>query len=487
MNLSILKKKRWRNTLIVLGGVAVCIIGYAFMPSSSDRSSGVEAFYEVARKDLLISIKEGGSLSAVHEVIVKNQLSGVAKIIYIVPEGTYVKKGDLLVELDSSDTMEKHKLLEIDVETSRSALVAAKNKLLIEKSTVESDVRAAEKDIEFARMDLEKFVKLDRAQQLRDAQSGISTAEDSYRLTEQRYQWSKKLAARGFETKSQVERDELEVKGKAKALETAKSHAKMLELYDLPKEHKELQSKFTESQKKFERVETQGYSEISQAEAALSSSKIKLQLTEQRLEELNKEMANAKIMAPKNGLVIYPKKSRYSRQDPIEKGASVVRNSELISLPDVSQMKVIIKVPEHHVSQVKKGQKAYVVLDSLPDQQFNAEVVKVGVVPESNRSWMSSGEKSYVVEVLIADKLPDVKPGISAKVEIVIANLEEVLFVPVHAIQTDKGRKICQAKRNGSIVEIEVSRGKMNNTFIEITDGLQEGDQILLSGPGGFE
>src|SRR5512145_2152990 len=60
------------------------------------------AFYQVKRTDMLISIVEEGALRALNETVVRSALEGLNRIIYLVPEGSYVEKGDLLVELDSS-------------------------------------------------------------------------------------------------------------------------------------------------------------------------------------------------------------------------------------------------------------------------------------------------------------------------------------------------------------------------------------------------
>src|SRR5687767_2423521 len=82
------------------GGIALLVLAWMIWPTS--RGNAVQEFHTVKRGDFMISIVEGGTLEAVTEVIVRSEVEGTARIIKMVPEGTYVKKGDLIVELDSS-------------------------------------------------------------------------------------------------------------------------------------------------------------------------------------------------------------------------------------------------------------------------------------------------------------------------------------------------------------------------------------------------
>ena len=91
----------------------------------------------------------------------------------------------------------------------------------------------------------------------------------------------------------------------------------------------------------------------------------------------------------------------------------------------------------------------------------------------------------YDTHVWIQDEnsqLPeDLKPGVSAKAEIIIAELSDVLMVPVQSVTTYKGQKVVQVKRGENVVIVSVKTGQFNNRFIEIKDGLKEGDQVSLA------
>ena len=96
------------NRPILIGAlvVIIMIVGYVFATGGDDSQASAR-YFKVTQNDFLVSITEGGNLEAVNEVIIRNEVEGSSRIVYIVPEGSQVKKGDLLVELDSADAMEK--------------------------------------------------------------------------------------------------------------------------------------------------------------------------------------------------------------------------------------------------------------------------------------------------------------------------------------------------------------------------------------------
>ena len=448
------------------------------------RGPDVASYHTVERGDFLVSIVEGGNLEAVNEVVVRNEVDGISRIIFIVPEGTYVKKGDLIVELDSAEAEEALKDQQIAYETSSAAFVTAANDLEIMKSTVDSEVRTAQLNLTFAGMDLEKFEELDRDQQLRNAELTIDTSEEALKLAEEKFEWSKKLASQGFETKSTVDRDGLEVSRGTKELETARSTHKMLKEYELTKLHAELKSTLEEAKRELERVKKQGESKIAQAQADKNSAEATLRLNEEKLEKMREQLKFSKVLAPQDGLVVYAiSQSRFSQESMIEEGAQVRKRQELIKIPDISKMKVELRVHESHVGQVRAGQPTFVILDSLPDKRFRGEVTKVAILPDAQSRWGNPNLKVYGTEVVITDALPGIKPGVSARAEIVVANLQDVITVPIQAVTTIKGQQVCYKKKLGGPKPTPVEIGMFNSSYIEIKSGLSEGDQVMLAPP----
>ena len=85
--------------------------------------------------------------------------------------------------------------------------------------------------------------------------------------------------------------------------------------------------------------------------------------------------------------------------------------------------------------------------------------------------------------MVITDELPNVKPSISAKAEIIITDLKDVFYIPLHSIQSEKDQHYCYIKDGDNHRKTAIKIGLMNNSFAEIIQGVSENDQILLNIP----
>jgi HlyD family secretion protein len=441
------------------------------------------SYHEVKRADFLISIVEGGTLEAVNAVVIRNEVEGTARIIFIVPEGSYVKKGDLLVELDSSASQDAVNQQQINVEKAQFALIQAEQQLDIQKSTVDSETAAAKLKVEFAESGLEKFIKGEADQTLRNAQIEITNVLETLNLAEERFAWTQKLYDKGFETKSNLDRDRLSVSQNTLKLEQARKALWMIETFDNPKKKRELEATLQEAKENLERVKLQGESKLAQFRADVETQKSTLELSKKKLERDLRQLAATKICAPQDGLVVYASGGgHFSSESMIEEGAVVRNRQELIRLPDISDMKLTVKIHESHINQISLGQPAYVVLDAMPDRRFNGVIRKVAPLPDSQSRYGNPNLKVYATEILITEELPNVKPGVSARAEILITNLEKVLTVPIQCVTTRKGQQVVFLD-TAPQTPVPVSVGMYNIKYIEITSGLKPSDRVLLSPP----
>lgn len=167
----------------------------------------------------------------------------------------------------------------------------------------------------------------------------------------------------------------------------------------------------------------------------------------------------------------------------IEEGAPVRQRQELLKLPDMSQMVAEIKVHESRVRQLQRGMPAFVKVESIPNRHFRGTVRKVALLPDAQSNWMNPDVKLYSTEILIEEDLPILKPGVSARAEILITKLTNVLSVPLHAVVLHQGKQVCYIDKNGEPTPTPVTTGWFNDQFIEIKSGLQDGDRVLLTPP----
>lgn len=447
--------------------------------------------YTVSRGDLVISVRESGTIQAAKSIPISSEVEGQVRIISIVPESSQVKKGDLLVELDSSRFQDDLHQQEISLESARANLTEAEEALEIQKNQNQSDISAAELKLEFAQIELKKYVEGDWPQERRVAETDITIAEEELKRARDKFKWTEKLEGQGFVTRTELEADQLSVKKSELALERAQEKRRILEEYAYPKKLKELEAAVAEARRELSRVIQKARGQILQKEADFRAKQATFALQQQKVDKLKEQIAKCRIVAPAAGLVVYFSQASSRRfanaEGLIEEGALVRERQRIITLPDISSMRVDVEIHESEVDKIRPDQKALIAVDALPGRHFEGHVKTVGLIADSQSFWLNPELKVYNSEILIDSETRDLKPGMSAMVEIIVAELKDVLSVPVQAVTSRLGRECCFVLVGDRIEMRSVRLGLANEKFVVVQKGLDSGEKVLLYTPEASE
>ena len=477
----------WRAIVAVVlilaaGGTILAMTG----TFGSSASESEELLFTVKRGELRIDVVESGSLESGNSISIKSELEGRPQILRLVDEGTFVKKGTILCELDASDLVEREMSQEISFEKAKATFVAAQKDHEIRISNGESDIKQAELNVYFAEMDLKKFQEGDWPQSKRKAETDITIAEEELKRADDRLVWSKKLNDRGFITRQDLEADQLAVTKQDIKLTLAKESMRVLQDYTYERDMATLESAHEEAQKELDRVIKRVEGENIRSEADLKSKEATYDLERERLEKMRDQIAKAKIIAPQDGLVVYNNSSSgfgRSNQEPIQEGSTVRERQTIFKLPDVTNMIAKIKIHESSYDRVREGLRCFVTLDAFQDRRFPARLTFVAPLADSQQWWMNPDLKVYSAEVKLGGDTTMLKPGMSCSVEIEVDNLEDVLSAPMQSVFRKGSTNFCYAKTADGIVAKPVLVGLHNDKMIHIKEGLEAGDQVLLAPP----
>jgi len=322
-------------------------------------------------------------------------------------------------------------------------------------------------------------------QKLRKLEDDLVLAEQELVLAKTQLEGTERLAAREFVTKNELENEQLKVRRNEISLASARTSRELFIRYEFPKEAEKLLSGHVEALMKLERANKLAVSKLAQARAKLKSAEARHRLQTKKREEIQEQLEKCIIRAERSGLVVYGGgENRYWRQEEqIEEGAKVRERQQIITIPDMTEMAVKVKVHESAIKNVKKEQKARVTVDAYPDRELTGKVIKVGVLPDSQNRWMNPDVKVYETSVSI-DKVHEwLKPGMSAEVEILVKELSDVVYVPIQAVVPSNGDRVVYLAGLGQPERRVVETGEYNNEFIEIKGGLKEGEEVLLRAP----
>lgn len=434
--------KRFGIALLILAGlIAMGAIAPQFMkPASAVK----HLTHTMALGNLSVTVTENGAVESSNNKEIKCLVQGGSTVLWVVETGTLVKAGDELVRLDQSKIEDKILQQRIVYETA-----------LANKITAESDVAVAE-------ISITEYLEGSYQEERSKVEKEIFEAEQALRKTELSYDSAVRLTAKGVLKGLQLEGEKFAVDSSKKDLELKKTKLRSLEKYSKEKMLQQLRST------------------LRAAQAKLASFEASLELEKTRLDREKKQLENCIIRAETSGMVIFPSMAAWKDTPDITEGAAVREQQTLLIIPDVSKMQVKVGIHESKVDRLKVGMPAKV---QLQDLVLDGEVSEIAEVTRP-AGWWTGNLVKYDTKIAIQPH-PGLKPGMSAVVDVVLAEHENVFTIPVAAIVESKDGFSCWVQTAQGVSQRVLRLGDTNDEFSVVRDGVAEGERIVLN-PSAF-
>ncbi len=572
--------------------LALAALAAACGGDNASQQSQDPNLFVARRDDLPITVRENAELQALRETIVRSEVEGQSTIIYIVPEGTLVKQGEKLIELDVSELVDKAANQEISVERALSQLEQARTQQEILEKELTTKKNTAASQLTIAGMELEKLLGaksvkgtkgsegknadmvnrlrelvaekpatpapaangsgngttangtagngdpvaaapsigtvtavdprnyaglVDRVVQLLlvvnratpdvrddplerdmgDIANKILQQTDKIRLAmadlkvkEDTVGHSRRLAAKQFITRNELERDELAYQSQVSQVTIAWNDLELLVNYTLQTERIKLEQDLENAKLEFERVEASNDAERKKSTFDVDAKQKEYKVAKERFDNLRRQIDSAVVYAPTPGTVVYARIDRNrGGGDAVREGVQVRERQELIILPDTTKMRCIIKVQEAQVDKVTRGQHAVVTVEAFQGETFNGRVTTVAPVADSNSGWMTSDRKVYTTVVELDSENPDgrLRSRMAANVTIMVDTVKDTLPVPLQAVFRDRSVNYVWREGADGPVAVPIRAGRQNSERVEVLDGIREGDVLHLRTPAGVQ
>lgn len=520
------RKRRWGWFVLVIP--VLLVSGFVISKRSAEATdaSGKPGTFAARKDDLTITVVESGHIKAQQSTDVVCEVEGRGmEIISILPEGTVitlqdVEDGRIVCELNASDLQDNLNQEQVVFSNAKATYTEAQEGLLIQKKQNESDLAEAELAVQFGLMDLRKHLgeavarrlveDVDRdpnavidvaallklledptseggaaKQKLKELEDAIVLAKAKLTQADQELTSSKKLRDANYAPEIEVRQKELTVQSYKIQSEQAADTLDLYRRYDFPKETRKFLSDYREAQRELERTHARNRSRLAQAQAKLESARASYELHEARVAKLQRQIGGCIMRAPSPGIVIYGTSAdwRQRREDPVEVGDMVHKGQKILTIPNSGLMGVELAVHESSVDKVRVGQQAKVTVEAFPDRAFPGRVTSVAPLPDPQQGWLDPGVKVYTTHVIIDGSHDFIKPGMSAKVEILIEELHDTMIVPVQVVANRDGKKVCYVWSSGAAAPRVVETGAFNDVFVQVLSGLEVGEEVLLSPP----
>lgn len=357
---------------------------------------------------------------------------------------------------------------------------------------LQQPISVVENDGEVPRIDFLSYLNSDRLgdgeaqQKLRQLNDELLLHQSELALAKQSYEASERLAAKDFITKTTLENDKVNLEKSTLAVKTAETQLDLFKKYEFPKAAEQSLSAYEEALKKLQRTLRANRSRMAQVESRYRTAKRRYEMELERKEDLERQLKNCIIKAVEPGLVAYGSHSANSsayKTETVEEGAAVRFRQTLLTIPNMSRMGVGVSIHESQVKKVRIGQPCRITVDAEPGKTLEGTVAELAVLPDSASSRYTPNLKVYPAVVHIDGAYEWLKPGMNAKVEIIVNQLDDILYVPVQSIEVENDHHFTYVNAGSRMERREVKTGSFNNEFIEIKSGLALGEKVALALP----
>ncbi len=466
----------------LLGGGGFLIALFLVLKALPDGPRGPHLVAAVHEGPFEVEIVESGTLQALRSVSYSSSIpGGQAKIIHLVPEGTQAREGDVLIKFDATPFQEELQRTEAQLAQARAERIKAEQDLKLLRIQNKEELQEAGDKLRLAELELSSVTEGKGKVAEAESATKLSQAKRELEKAVSNYDDLRPLLEEGFITKLELDRAR-------QAVEKAEEDLKLLEIkhktymdYTRPAEIEGSKATLYNAKEELRQLEHATGYRLSQAQAAFELAESKTVELTGKLELHEQNVARCEILATVSGMVIYRDVFFGSEKRKVQVGDQVWPNQPLIMLPDLSQMTVETQVRETDIYKVEKNQKVAISVDAYPELELEGEVSFIGTLAQEEEGRRAG--KYFSVTILVREVDSRLRPGMTARIELLVDRIDNARYVPLESVFERGGRLFCWVLRDGKPEAQEVLTGPSNDNHIVIEAGLEPGEKVLLRNP----
>lgn len=482
---------RWGGRFLsVAAVVAVGGAGwkYALPPLFTGRAADRPLTAAAARGELKISITDRGELESINAVQVTCELEGGGKLVSILEEGKRVKQGEEVAKLDTDALSKALSEQNVKVQTAEGKVKSLRSDLTQAKNKAQSEINKADTAYQLAKIDYEAYDDQEGGIYKKDLDKLKGVLEQNKRQlkeAEDDHQFTRGMVKDGYLPLEQLRAKETAVKQRKFEVTSVEAEVLVLEKHTRRKELTKLKAAAEEAKLELERTKESQKSAIEKAQAELAAAVSTEAIEKDTLKRLKEQIDRCTIKAPSDGILVYSQSRYWDESSRIRPGAQLYWRQEIFTLPDLSRMRVKLKIHESVIKKVRVGMPATLQIDALPNRTLNGKVLKIATIAQSD-GWRGAGVKQYETEVSIDDLPSDagLKPGMTAEVRVLVNTLPDAVSLPVAAVTEYDGQKVVYRVTGSKVERVPVEVGESNEQYMQIVSGLEPGEEAALDARG---
>lgn len=475
-------KRVWQALAVVAVGGAVLIWAPWSTKAVAAAEVSADELYSVRRDDLRVTLTEKGEIVAKESREIAAKARSENKLLFFVEAGKEVKEGEVVCKFDDKQAKAALEQTRSSIRTKEAELNSALGEAETQKLDNEAAVKKAEIALDHAKQEIDKYESGIAPQEKNKLEIALKRAQKELARDEKKLDDSRKLFEQKYVSRTELEEDETKCDYSRVEKQGAEVALMLFDKYTYRMTLDDLRTKCADAERELATASKRGATQLELKTVKVKSLEAELQSLNDELKQRQEDVDNMVLTAPCPGVLIHG--SPHYRRRKINIGETFWQGETVMTIPDLRVMQVLLQVHEADYSKLKLGQEATVTTDSYPGVLLPGEVTKIATVANAENNYGSSEVKKFDVEVTLRTEGRQLRPGISAKCEIHIETRPKTLFVPLQAVFTEDGEQFCHLQSATKGIERrKLKTGSSNDNWMEVTEGIAEGDRVLLYNP----
>ncbi|MCA9051189.1 MAG: hypothetical protein KDA89_20775 [Planctomycetaceae bacterium] len=402
------------------------------------------------------------------------------EIIELVPEGTDVQKGDVVCVLDASELQEKLDEQTIELTKARARVAVARLNEKLQEAENARLLAVSRRKATRAVAELEAYREAESRNRLQQLSADVSIKQERTRQAQTDLQHQRMLTSLGVGRLSELQRTAAHFGSLRRTESLARGELALQSQFSHPRTLIKMEADAVNLTDDVRRTALQN--ELFSAKAAITTLEMRKWEAGAMtyVDYLTRSIAACTMRAPKAGKVVYahrPDERRF-----IEVGAKVHYTQDIIRITDRSRLVVSGKVDHAQVFSLREGDLTEIVPAKAGQQTYQGRLSWVAPIP-TRSEWYKPASLHHKIQVVLTDdpeRLKDLVISTNVKGSVIVDDRPDVIQAPARAItEINRDFVAIVSTRHGCVAR-RVELGAVNETRVEILNGLQPGDHVVI-------
>ncbi len=452
--------------------------------------------FTVKKGDFPVVFRVDGQLDAIknHSLAFYGKRgSRELKLTFVTPEHSLVKSNDVVFRI--SDEFFKRQETELlrRIQTAELNVAMAQSDIEMIQADNINDLKTALDTLKTSVDSFNKYDKEDAPKKKRDIQQAVETKINAMEKADVDLTLARKALADAYAldeykqmaAASKVNEAEITLDKAKQDVDSSFYDLRVFKRYDHPEKLQASRETVKRNTIAVQRGIVNNETRQTKKAIELETEKASIDDLKFELKEIQEDMQKLEIRAPAMGTLFYgnPENSRWRgrSEETLREGSEIWIGQVIAYIPDMASFRVETSIPEEFRSRVKVGLPVHIKAKAIPDLLLNGSIENIAAAATPIVHWDAQSPKVYATRISTDKSDARLTSGMTVQVEIIVETIKDALYVPIEAVYTREGGSYVKVESaTGPAEERKVKTSRFSADYIEITEGLTEGDPVLL-------